>query len=67
VPACALFKDRCTTVVELADWIETMFVDVTPKAEDLAAHVTDAVRPALQALRDRWPASTGTRPPSRWR
>jgi glutamyl-tRNA synthetase len=54
VPACALYKDRCTTVVELADWIETMFVDVQPRPEDLAAHVTDAVRPALQALRDRF-------------
>jgi len=54
VPACALYKDRCTTVVELADWIETMFVDVQPKPEDLAAHVTDAVKPALQTLRDRF-------------
>ncbi|MBL8331978.1 MAG: glutamate--tRNA ligase [Rubrivivax sp.] len=53
VPACALYKDRCSTVVELADWIETMFVEVQPRPEDLAAHVTEGVRPALQALRDR--------------
>ena len=52
-PACALFKDRCTTVVELADWIEMMFVDVQPSAEDMAAHVTDAVKPALESLRER--------------
>jgi glutamyl-tRNA synthetase len=52
-PACALYKDRCATVVELADWIEIMFVDVAPRAEDLATHVTDAVRPALQDLRER--------------
>ena len=51
--ACALYKDRCSTVVELADWIELMFVDVQPKAEDLATHVTDVVKPALQALRER--------------
>ena len=51
-PACALYKDRCTTVVELADWIGMMFVDVTPSAEDLAAHVTDAVLPALRQLRE---------------
>ena len=51
--ACALYKDRCTTVVELADWIELMFVDVQPKADDLATHVTDVVKPALQALRER--------------
>jgi glutamyl-tRNA synthetase len=50
--ASALFKDRCATVVELADWVEMMFVDVQAKAEDLAAHVTDAVKPALRTLRD---------------
>jgi len=53
VPMCALFKDRCSTTVELADWIEMYFVPVAPSAEDLAAHLTDAVRPALQALRAR--------------
>ncbi|MFO1330502.1 MAG: glutamate--tRNA ligase [Rubrivivax sp.] len=53
VPACALYKERSTTVVELADWIELAYVDVKPSAEDLAAFVTDAVRPALQDLRDR--------------
>ncbi|HNT40597.1 MAG TPA: glutamate--tRNA ligase [Rubrivivax sp.] len=52
--ACALYKDRCSTVVELADWIGMMFVDVQPRAEDLAAHVGDAVRPALQDLRERF-------------
>jgi len=51
--ACALYKDRCSTVVELADWIEMMFVDVQPRAEDLAELVTDAVKPGLRALRER--------------
>ncbi|MBX3643158.1 MAG: glutamate--tRNA ligase [Rubrivivax sp.] len=50
---CALFKDRCATTVELADWIGMYFVDVAPRAEDLATHVTDAVKPALVALRGR--------------
>ena len=50
---CALFKDRCATLVELADWLGMYFVDVAPREEDLAQHVTDAVRPALRALRDR--------------
>lgn len=50
---CGLFKDRCATLVELADWLSMYFIDVTPRAEDLAAHVTDAVRPALQTLRTR--------------
>jgi glutamyl-tRNA synthetase len=50
---CALFKDRCATVVELADWLGMYFVDVAPRDEDLAVHVTDLVRPALQSLRGR--------------
>jgi glutamyl-tRNA synthetase len=52
-PACALFKDRCSTVVELADWLAMFYVPVAPAAADLQAHVTDALRPALVALRDR--------------
>ena len=50
---CALFKDRCTTIVELADWIGMYFVDVHPGSDELATHVTDTVKPALVALRDR--------------
>ncbi|MDO8419719.1 MAG: glutamate--tRNA ligase [Rubrivivax sp.] len=52
--ASALFKDRCSTVVELTDWVAMIFVPVTPRAEDLAAHVGDAVRPALRSLRERF-------------
>jgi glutamyl-tRNA synthetase len=50
---CALFKDRCATTVELADWLAMYFVEVKPSAEDLAAHVSDAVRPALPTLCDK--------------
>jgi len=48
-----LFKDRCTTTVELADWLAMYFADVSPTAEDLAAHVTEAVKPALATLCDK--------------
>ncbi|MDE2095206.1 MAG: glutamate--tRNA ligase [Burkholderiales bacterium] len=48
---CALFKDRCTTTVELADWLAMYFIEVRPSPEDLAAHVTEAIRPALGVLR----------------
>ena len=51
--AAALFKDRCTTVVELADWTAMIYVDVKPREEDLAAHVTDAARVGLRDLRER--------------
>lgn len=50
---CALYKDRCTTLVELADWLGIHFADVAPSAADLAAHVPESVRPALIALRER--------------
>ena len=50
---CALFKDRCATTVELADWTGMYYVDVQPGEQDLATHVTDAVKPALVALRGR--------------
>jgi glutamyl-tRNA synthetase len=51
--ASALFKDRCNTVVDLADWVQMLFVPAAPSAEDRAAHLTEAMRPAVQGLRDR--------------
>ena len=50
---CALFKDRCDTTVVLADWAATFYADVQVKPEDLALHVTDAVKPALQTLSEK--------------
>jgi glutamyl-tRNA synthetase len=51
---CALYKDRCATTVELAQWLAMYFAPVSPSAEDLAAHVGEAVRPALATLRDKF-------------
>ncbi len=53
VSQCALFKDRCATTVELADWVEIYHRAPTPKADERATHVTEAVLPALRALRER--------------
>jgi glutamyl-tRNA synthetase len=53
VAAAALFKDRCTTTVELADWIELLTVAPTPPATELEAHLTPAAAAALRDLRDR--------------
>ncbi len=50
---CALFKDRCSTTVELADWLSMYFGDVAPTAEDRAAHLTEAVKPAVASLAQR--------------
>jgi glutamyl-tRNA synthetase len=46
--ACTLFKDRCSTVVELADWAQMVFAPVVPAEADVAQHVTEAVKPALR-------------------
>lgn len=51
---CALYKDRCATTVELAQWLAMYYTAVAPSAEDLATHVTDAVRPAITTLADKF-------------
>ena len=47
---CALFKDRCDTTVVLAHWAAAFYVDVTPHADEMAQHVTDAIKPSLALL-----------------
>ncbi|AOF85211.1 glutamate--tRNA ligase [Hydrogenophaga sp. RAC07] len=47
---CGLFKDRCDTTVVLAQWAQAFYADITPNADELSQHVTDAVRPALATL-----------------
>jgi glutamyl-tRNA synthetase len=50
--ACALFKDRCSTTVELADWLQMYFKPAWPTEADLLAHVSEAAKPALRGLRE---------------
>jgi glutamyl-tRNA synthetase len=52
--ACALFKDRCATTVELADWLQMYFKPAWPTEADLLAHVSEAAKPALRALREQF-------------
>ena len=47
---CALFKDRCDTTLVLADWAAAFYAQVAPQPEDLAKHLTDAVKPAIAAF-----------------
>ena len=47
---CGLFKDRCDTLCVLADWVSVFYGNVTPKADEKAQHVTDAIKPALALL-----------------
>ena len=50
IGVCGLYKDRCATAVELADWAGMYFSRPVPDGGLLATHVPDALRPALQAL-----------------
>lgn len=50
---CGLFKDRCSTTVELAEWLRMYFAPVKPNDEERTKHVTDVVKPAIQSLTQR--------------
>ena len=48
---CALFKDRCETLVDLARWVRVFYLDrVERNAEDYARHVTPEAGPLLDAF-----------------
>ena len=47
---CALFKDRCSTLVELAGWLKLLVTGGQASSKDVSTHVTEAVRPALEKL-----------------
>ena len=47
---CALFKDRCDTLVALSGWAARFYGPVVPDAAERAQHVTDGARPALHRL-----------------
>ncbi len=50
---CALFKERCVTTAELADWLAMFFTDVEPSAADLVARVGALPAGAVGDLRSR--------------
>ena len=52
VRGCALFKDRCSTLVELAGWLQLLVAGAPASAADISAHVPDSVHPALAKLAD---------------
>ncbi len=60
--ACGLFKDRCSTLVELAGWLQLLVTGGVPSSDDLATHVTDAVKPAIARLSTALSACEWSRP-----
>ena len=59
---CGLFKDRCDTTVVLADWAQAYYADVSPSAADLGQHFTEAIKPAIAALREKLTEADWTLP-----
>jgi glutamyl-tRNA synthetase len=47
---CGLFKDRCETTVQLADWAQRFYGPVTPDPDEVAKHIHEGVRPAISML-----------------
>jgi len=54
--ACAMFKERANTLIELADQLKMVYAPGEPSPEHLAQHVTDAVKPALADVLQRFEA-----------
>ena len=50
---CGLLKDRCDTLVALANWVSVFYKPVEPNAEELSKHVTQTSRPAIALLKER--------------
>ncbi len=59
--AIALFKDRCSTTREIADWLAMYFAPVAPSDAELETHLTPAVVPAIETLRMNLSASDWSR------
>lgn len=58
IQMCALFKDRCSTLLELADWVKMYFVDVQVPQDALQPLLTEPVKAGLNALRQALQALT---------
>ncbi|WP_372827814.1 glutamate--tRNA ligase [Polaromonas sp.] len=50
VAACALLKDRCSTLVELAEWMDVLVSEEPVSAEDIKAHVPAEIAPPVARL-----------------
>ena len=52
-----LYKERVSTLVELADALEPFYIDLNPAPELLAQHLTDNAKAALATLREKLAAA----------
>jgi glutamyl-tRNA synthetase len=49
-----LYRERAATLTELGEYVTQFYSDRPPPGELLAEHVTDAVKPALRSLAERF-------------
>lgn len=59
---CGLLKDRCDTLVALADWVRRFYEEVAPTPQERAQHVTEAVLPAVDTLCEKLATLPWSRP-----
>ncbi|HKY01495.1 MAG TPA: glutamate--tRNA ligase, partial [Burkholderiales bacterium] len=52
--AIAVFRDRATTVVELADQVSLLYREPDPSGELLTQHLTEDIKPVLRELAGRY-------------
>ena len=53
IQRCALFKDRCNTLVELAQWVAMYYAPVLINEAERSQHVTEAIKPVIKTLVDK--------------
>jgi len=62
VAACALLKDRCSTLIELAEWMAVLVSEEPVAAEEIQAHVPVEAHPAVVRLAELLLGSEWTKP-----
>ena len=62
VRGCGLFKDRCSTLVELAAWLQVLVKGGQASSDDIATHVTGAVSPVLVLLAEAFGSCEWSKP-----
>ncbi|MCX9155285.1 glutamate--tRNA ligase [Niveibacterium sp. 24ML] len=50
----ALYRERVSTLVQLADSVEAYYIDIQPSEEMASQHLTDAAKAALRSLQARF-------------
>jgi glutamyl-tRNA synthetase len=58
---CSLFKERCETVNDLAEWISLLLTETKPSIEEVNTHVPKEIRPAILDLAENFRSCVWTK------